>query len=290
MSHVNGPRSGNADLLDALQAVGALVARLPYGVVEPVLCGTAATSLYTAGLWRCAEMALWMAEPLALTAALTAEGFRPDDSGGPGEGGLRRPDLRCTLRVARGGCGVGPAIATNTVRVGLDLDAAAIFERGLFSIRVIGIEDLIADQIVGWLRKGGRQGEAAVLSQVLIELGRMGAGGPFRHAYLQRRLDRETNGEAIFELPHTASPLDDLAPRHTSLTAIASVVNRWRIRRGLSNDVDENAPADAPHTAQSCLDRCRNDLEERRGQSSAPGARIIPFPINRAHQPRNSGG
>jgi hypothetical protein len=286
MSHVNGPRSGNADLLDALQAVGALVARLPYGVVEPVLCGTAATSLYTAGLWRCAEMALWMAEPLALTAALTAEGFRPDDSGGPGEGGLRRPDLRCTLRVARGGCGVGPAIATNTVRVGLDLDATAIFERGLFSIRVIGIEDLIADQIVGWLRKGGRQGEAAVLSQVLIELGRMGAGGPFRHAYLQRRLDRETNGEAVFELPDAASPLDDLAPRHTSLTAIASVVNRWRSRRGLSNDVHENGFADALATAPSGADRSRNDQEEREGQTPAPGARIIPFPMNRANDQR----
>jgi hypothetical protein len=290
MGHVNDLSSGRADLLDALQAVGAVVARLPYSVAEPVLCGTAATSLYTAGLWRCAEMALWVADPLALTAALSAEGFRPDDSGGPGEGGFRRSDLRCTLRVAGGGSGVGPAIATNTVRVGLDLDATAIFKRGLFSIRVIGVEDLIADQIVGWLGKGGRQGEAAILSQVLVELGRMGVGGPFRPAYLQRRLDRETNGEAMFELPHTASPLDDLSPRHTSLNAIANMVNRWRSRRGLFNDVHENGFADALATAPSGADRCRNDQEEREGQVPAPGARIIPFTMNRANPARDSGG
>jgi hypothetical protein len=290
MADINHPRSRHSALLDTLQVVGEVIARLKYGVFEPVLFGAAATSLYTSGLWPSAEVVLWTAEPLTLTAALAAEGFFPEDSAPLYHGRLRRFDIRCAVRVAADQREHGLLIATNAVRVRLDVDGIATIGAASPSLLVIGVEDLITDQIVGWLGQGGRQGEAAVLSQVLVELGRMGVCGPFRPAYLQRRLHRETNGEAMFELSHTASPLDDLSPRHTSLTAIASVVNRWRSRRGFSNDVEENAFADAPHATPGSLDRHRNDLEERGGRSSEPGARIIPFPINWAHQPRDSGG
>jgi hypothetical protein len=290
MGHVKTPGYPHANLLDLLNVVGKVVARLPYGVSEPVLCGTAAISLYTAGMWPSAEVELWASEPLVLAAALTAEGFLPDDSTASGQGWLRRSDLRCALRIAADRQGLGSAMVTNAVQIGLYLDANAIFERGLFSMRVIGIEDLIADQIVEWWGQGGRQGEAAVLIQVFVELGRMGVGGPFRAAYLQRRLDRETNGEAVFELPHSAPLLDDLSLRHTSLAAIARVVGAWRSRRGLYSDEDETAADDASRTAPGCIDRHRNDLEEWGGRSKAPTAQILPFPSQtKARPPKDTG-
>jgi len=48
------------------------------------------------------------------------------------------------------------------------------------TIRVVGIEDLIADQVANWLRLGDRRSEVATLVQVLVELGRTRVAGPFR--------------------------------------------------------------------------------------------------------------
>jgi hypothetical protein len=277
MSHKDNPRDRHFALLAALQIVGDVSGRLPYGISEPLLCGAAAISLYTGGLWRSAEVELWTTEPLALIVALIAEGFLPEDSSAPGGGRLRRADLEYTLSIAATGRSLGSAIATNTVRVVLDLDTAALLGSAASSLRVVGIEDLIADQVVEWIGQRGGQGEAAIQSQVLIELGRMGVGGPFRPAYVQRRLDRETNGEAAFELPRTASPLDDLSPRHTSLAVIASVVRGWRSRRGLFDEADETAIADTQQAVPIGINQYRYDLAAVEGRSTSPTARIFPF-------------
>jgi hypothetical protein len=147
MSHKDNPRDRHFALLAALQIVGDVSGRLPYGISEPLLCGAAAISLYTGGLWRSAEVELWTTEPLALIVALIAEGFLPEDSSAPGGGRLRRADLEYTLSIAATGRSLGSAIATNTVRVVLDLDTAALLGSAASSLRVVGIEDLIE----GWV-------------------------------------------------------------------------------------------------------------------------------------------
>jgi hypothetical protein len=48
------------------------------------------------------------------------------------------------------------------------------------TIGVVGIEDLIADQVANWLRLGDRRSKVATLVQVLVELGRTGVAGSFR--------------------------------------------------------------------------------------------------------------
>jgi hypothetical protein len=290
MGHIDDPRSRRAAFLDTLRTVGQVVHRLPYGVPEPMLDGAAAMSLYTFGLWPCAELELSVTDPVRLTAALTAEGFLHDENTRHGERKLTRPDLRCAVRISADSLGLRRAIATNVVRVAFDHNPTAMSCTSPSSLSVIGIEDLVADQLAERRGQGGWLCEAAVCIQVLAELGQMGVGGPFRPAYLQRRVSRETNGEAVFELSHTASPLDDLSPRHTTLTAIANVVRRWRGLRGLFIEADENVFADAPYTSPGDVDRYRNDREERGEQSPALGARIIPFPMNRPHPSRNSGG
>jgi len=192
MDHPDTPDFWRKDFVATLRLIGSAAARLPYGVPEPVLDGPAAVELYSGGLWPTRHVELLTMDALQLQAELVEAGFRQEGcSHGDGRA-LRHPwsdrEVNITMRAP---------IAANVVAVEIEgtsrLDST--------TIRVVGIEDLIAEQITGWLRQSGRRGASATLIQVLVELGRAGVAGRFRPAYLQRRLAKETGGEALLEFP-----------------------------------------------------------------------------------------
>jgi hypothetical protein len=144
------------------------------------------------------------------------------------------------------------------------------------TIRVIGIEDLIADQITGATGQGGRRSEIATLVQVLVELGRAGVAGPFRPAYLRRRLARETGGEAVLEMPPAPYGLDDPSPRVTGLVAIASQVRRWRASRDLPRDAADLFDGEHRMARGLFAIQKRNEVKGKGGRAIKT-AQIIPF-------------
>ena len=85
-----------------------------------------------------------------------------------------------------------------TVAVVLGTHGSAGKEPGW--LKVIGIEDVIAEQVRGWLMDRTPAGESGLWLQALVGLGQDGVGGGFRGGYLQRRLARETGGEVVIEL------------------------------------------------------------------------------------------
>ena len=101
------------------------------------------------------------------------------------------------------------------------------------SLKVVGIEDLIVEEIVSMWRQRASSEEAAARARVLVELARNGVGGRQRSGYLDRRLAGETRGEVVLEdrWPDRAGE-DDAAPRVISLTRMQALINAWHVRRG----------------------------------------------------------
>ena len=267
MHEPDAPDFWPKDFVAAMRLIGSATERLPYGVPEPILGGLTAMELYSGGLWPTPQVELLTDDAPRLQAELTETGFRLDECSPSGMRTLWHPALDRRITIA-----VRPSVEANVVAVKIESNG----RNEEATIRVVGIEDLIADQIASWLRPGNRRSEVATLVQVLVELGRSGVAGPFRQAYLQRRLDRETKGEAVLELPPASYCLDDPSPRMTSLTAISSVVRRWRSRRNLSLDATE--PFERWHQKQQgSVDVSRRN--EALGQDGLPvvTAQIIPF-------------
>ena len=102
------------------------------------------------------------------------------------------------------------------------------------SVRVIGIEDLIARHVADWISPGHGGDDAAAQIETLLRLGRAGVGGRLRSGYLQRRLAYETKGEVTLELTSAERSLHDSVPRSTPLSAMGAVIEAWRLACGLS--------------------------------------------------------
>jgi hypothetical protein len=267
MAHPDDPGPWRERFVDALRLIGSAAARLPYGVPEPVLGGHAAIELYSGGHQLARDFELLTAEPRRLQAELMGTGFRRDERCSCDAWTLRHPALEFGLNIA-----MRPPVNANVVFVEVGAEDA----HNAATIRVIGIENLIADQIASRLDHGGRPRAITTLVQVLVELGRAGVGGPFRPAYLQRRLARETEGEADLEPSPAADSLDDLAPRMTSLTAIAGVVRSWRTKRGLSGDATSLFGSRSRARAGTG-DTRRGNAIEGPGGLTIMTAQIIPF-------------
>jgi hypothetical protein len=267
MAHPDDPGPWRERFNCALRFIGCAAARLPYGVPEPVLGGHAAIELYSGGLLSSLDLELLTADPRRLQAELMATGFRRNEYCSRNAWTLWHPALELGVNIA-----VQPPVDANVVVVEVGTKEA----HDVATIRVIGIEDLIADQITGWLAQGRPRGAITTLIQVLIELGRAGIAGPFRPAHLQRRLARETGGEAVLELPLAPYGLDDPAPRMTSLTSIASVARSWRASRNLPLDAaDLFGGAHRTDRSPSGI-RNRNEITKR-GGLGVETAQIIPF-------------
>jgi hypothetical protein len=225
------------DFLVALDLAGAASARLPFGVPDPVLCGAAAVALYTGGLWPVEALEIAAVDGGTLVAALFAIGFRA--SRGSRDAELWHSDCPIRLDIRPMAAPATPAEQANQLR--LALDVGPNLPSGVATLKVIGIEDLIVDQVRSWLMDGGPSGEPVTVLQALVASARAGVGGPLRTTYLQRRLAAETNGEVcIDDLPVEAGREPVSMPRAIGLTEMQARIHTWRAPQGLL--------ADAPRT------------------------------------------
>ena len=268
MHEPDAPDIWRKDFVAALRLIGSAAARLPYGVPEPVLGGQAAIELYSGGLWPpTRKVELLTADARRLQAELMETGFRADECSPTDARNLWHPRIERGVSIA-----VRPPVDANVVAV----EIGSSGRHDATTVRVVGIEDLIADQISGWLRQGGRRSEITTLVQVLVELGRAGVAGPFRPAYLQRRLAQQTGGEVVLEsslAPHT---LDDPVPRMTNLSFIGCVVRSWRATRNLPLDAIDLFPGEDRTDRESADIPKRNEVIEM-GSLAVRTAKIIPF-------------
>ena len=128
-----------------------------------------------------------------------------------------------------------PSYGANILTVVVERGVGSLLGSASQSIRVIGIEDLIADQATLWLGEGARPGEAATRIDVLVGLGRAGVGGRFRPFYLERRLACATQRAVTLDgLPATGG-FEEAAQRMLSLPAMAKILTRWRARYGIAD-------------------------------------------------------
>jgi hypothetical protein len=266
-----------ANFVRALGLVARAAAGLPFGVPDPVLCGASAVELYTGSLWSAAGLEVFGADAGQLTAELFAVGFRwthRPQHGGPG---LWHSEMQIGIDIidrARAGAGE----LSNLLTVAADLGASGPADREPGWLKVIGIEDVIVDQVSRWLLERAPVGGPGLRLQALVGLGQEGVGGGFRGGYLQRRLARETGGEVVLESLSTGDCWREiLGPRVTSLTRMQAAVMAWRDRWGLSLDppVATDAGRENGHSVQ--INPYRNDWPGRAGWSGSGVGNIVPF-------------
>ena len=240
MRHVSNGTLWRANFVKALQSVGMAVARLPLGVPDPVICGTTAVELYTGGLWPSANLELLAAEARPLVAELFAVGFRWAERPLCRDTGFWHPEFAIGVDVIEGLTDLDLAARSNVLRVALDessRDATDVTQEWL---NVIGIEDLIVQQITSWMARRAPGENTPARIGVLDALGRAGVGGRSRVGYLQRRLAWETHGEVELGswLSDEGAVLDPV-PRTIALTRMRAVIATWRAQCGLLFDTME---------------------------------------------------
>ena len=285
MQYPNDSYLWRPNFVGALQLLGEAAARQPFGVSDPILCGTSAVALYTGGLWSAGCLEVLAADARALIVELFAAGFRwtrrPEYVGRR----LWHPGLQIGIDV-NDHAPWGLAEQCNVLTVLLDLDAAGPADRQLVSLKVVGIEDLIIEEVAGQRRHGAPWEAAAAKARVLVALGREGVGGRLRAGYLHRRLVWETHGEAAFDVPLPAGAEDlDFVPRITGLTQMRTLLNAWRVRRGYAFD---RPRSEWPHRqggkgAREMHDR--NEQWERAGAPAVVSANVIPLDVAQPARP-----
>ena len=153
MQHPNDSYLWRPNFVGALQLLGEAAARQPFGISDPILCGTSAVALYTGGLWSAGCLEVLAADARALIVELFAAGFRwtrrPEYVGRR----LWHPGLQIGIDV-NDHAPWGLAEQCNVLTVLLDLDAAGPADRQLVSLKVVGIEDLIIEEVACQRRHG----------------------------------------------------------------------------------------------------------------------------------------
>src|SRR5271166_2119847 len=263
MQHPCNQTLWRASFIDALQLVGEAAAVLPVGASDPVLCGESAVELYTGGLWATDDLELYVLQPRLLTAELFGVGFRWTHDPRHAGRGLWHPELRMGVRIINDRAPLGPAELTNLLTIAMDVERV---ERVRRSLKVIGIEDVIAEQVVSWRTHRVPSAQAATRIQVLVALARRGIGGPFRGGYLQRRLAHDTGGEVAFEATWPGEgTAHDTAPRAMALSSMETVAKTWCVASGFTF---ERAPLHAsrrPRERSHGRNQHSNDEASREG-------------------------
>jgi hypothetical protein len=262
--------------LSALELFGQAGARLPFGVPDPVLCGGSAVELYTGGLWVAADLEVVTSDARLLTAELFAVGFRWSERPRQAERGLWHPELQIGINI-NDDSGV-PSVAEQLNRLVVILDLEPSRQIDVASLKVVGIEDLIARQVGCWLMDGTPSGELAGRLEALVGLGRQGVGGPLAAGYLQRRLARETDGEVVVEMLRSEEGrVQSRAPRTTSLTHMHTRISTWRDQCGLTSDRSFLSRLSRSDEVLTCLARNRNGEASSGEWSRLPSAEILLF-------------
>lgn len=106
--------------------------------------------------------------------------------------------------------------------------------------------------------------DVATLIRALVTLGRLGVGGRFRAAYLQRRLARETDGAVVLDL--VCGTCDTQEARTMTLAEMQTVIEGWYTQSGLcfpsAGPVATNSSSARERGA-----RCGGFLANRRGRA-----------------------
>jgi hypothetical protein len=262
------------DFLAALELAGQATARLPFGVPDPVLCGAAAVALYTGGLWPATTLEVTAVDQRKLVAELFALGFRW--SRGARTVDLWHPDCEIGIDILPAVAPGSPAEQANQVTVTLDLERSG--PSGVTTLKVVGIEDLIIEQVRCWLLDGAPVGENVTRLQALVALARAGVGGPLRASYLQRRLALETKGEVfIDDLTLESDNLRAGMPRSIGLTEMQVRIQAWRAREGLPSDPPGAIGPDSSDDAVLGASERRHEGVGQSGWSRSEPAKIPPF-------------
>jgi hypothetical protein len=154
------------NFLGALELFAQAGSRLPFGMPDPILWGGSAVELYTGGLWSTADIEVVASDARLLTAELFAAGFRWSDRPQHTERGLWHPELQIGIDIIEASEALGVAEQSNRLVVVLDLEPSGPTD--VASLKVVGIEDLIAQQVGCWLRDGAPSGELAARLQALV--------------------------------------------------------------------------------------------------------------------------
>jgi hypothetical protein len=273
------PRS----FLVALELAGAASARLPFGMPDPILRGASAVALYTGGLWPVTALELTVANPGRLVAELFAIGCRW--ACGAGVGDVRHPNCEIGIDIRPDVEPATPPELANQLRLALDHEASGW--SGVATLKVVGIEDLVVEQIRCWLLDGGPSGEQANVLQALVASARAGAGGPLRTNYLQRRLALETQGEVcIDDLPLEAGRGPVGTPRSIGLIEMKARIQTWWALQGLALDtVRPIGPAGSGNTPVGAIGRGGHDGLDLAGRGELASATILPFGSARVGPP-----
>ena len=277
----NNRSSWRGNFIGGLQLLAQAAAHLPLGVQDPMLGGSSAVELYTGGLWSSSNLEVLTPHPQALTAELFAVGFRWCERPRQRSAGLWHPGLEIGLEIIDHCSVLEAAGQANRLAISIDLRPLRSADTEATSLTVIGIEDLIAQQVGHWLVDGARPGECAVRLQTLVGLGREGVGGPLREGYLERRVAWQSGGQVVLEL---SSSDDGMAPAHTAramnLTRMRVLVSTWCSRNGLiSADVRPSRRQDDNGAQPDQFNRPRNRVPRRGGGSNKASARIVPFDV-----------
>src|SRR5580698_5895357 len=265
-----------ANFLSAMELLAQASARLPFGVPDPVLWGGSAVELYAGGLWPAGNLEVVGTDARLLTFELFAVGFRWCGRPRQPERGLWHPDLEIGIDIVEARAAPSIAEPPNTLVVVLDLDPSGPTDEA--SLKVTGIEDLIAQQVGCWLRDGAPSGAQAAQVQALVGLGQEGIGGPFGASYLQCRLARETDGEVVVDMPWSEEGRGWMRARRTTrLSEMQARIASWRDRCGLSSDpsCSQELTRSRDGLVSSLWDQ--NGLPGRGGRFDLPSAVILPF-------------
>lgn len=199
MTPVKNRTSWRGTYVAALNVLAQAAARLSVGARDPILSGASAVELYTGSLWSMPDLELVCTDAVPLMTELFISGFRWVQRPRHVRRVLWRPELRMGINLAERIGSFGVEEQANSLVVAIDLGLTEQLATEPFSLKIVGIEDLILEQVGGWLRDGAGPGEAAAKLQALIGLAEAGVGRSLRVGYLQPRLASETDGEVTFE-------------------------------------------------------------------------------------------
>jgi hypothetical protein len=275
MQHSHDRTLWRASFIDALRLVGEVAARLPIGVADPVLCGEAAIELYTGGLWVTDDIELSIGQPRLLTAELFAVGFRWTPSQRCAGRSLWHPEFQMGMKITGDRAPLGAAELANLLIIATGGERV---DRKRAPLKVIGIEDVIAEQVAFWRTHRVPSAQATTRIQVLVALARRGIGGPFRGGYLQRRLAYDTGGEVALETTWPGEGTAyDTAPRAVTLSNMEAVAKTWCVAGGFTFERAPPLASGRPRERSGRRNQDSNDEARREGGSGIVPARIIPF-------------
>jgi hypothetical protein len=267
-----------ANFVGALQLLGRATDRQPLGSPDPVLYGVSAVELYTASLWSDSRLEALTADTRRLTAELFAVGFRWIDRPRHGAPGLWHSELQVGIDLIETRTSLRPAEQSNTLVVAIDLAPEPAGDTEMVSLKVVGIEDLIAEQAKRCLMDGAPARECGMQLQALMELGQDGVAGRLRAGYLARRVASETDGEVVLERSsREQSGTRFSVPRMTTLSRMQMIIDAWRDLQGLSFDQPGSANETDFSGDRNPMNGHHNDRQKRAGQSVSGTKNVVPF-------------